>query len=226
MVRATQSTAKKPVEVAKGSTRERLVEAAYELIWANSYAHVSVEEICRAAGVQKGSFYHFFPTKADLAAAAMEEHYNEACPEFDAIFEQETAEAQIRGLARLIYEMQADALATTGMVCGCPFATIGAEMRGNNQQLHAMSEKLMHRFSDYYERLLDSVVAENHIPKSEVKRRAEEMHTYTLGAMLQARMTNRLDYVAKPLESALLRLSGVPMGAAAQKTRPKLVKKR
>lgn len=226
MARRTQSTANNTPATLKQTTRERLVAAAHELIWANSYAHVSVEEICRAAGVQKGSFYHFFPTKADLAAAAMEEHFAESCPEFDAIFELKTAEAQIRGFAKLMHDIQAESLATTGMVCGCPFATLGAEMRGNNTQLQAMSEKLMHEFSDYYERLLDLVVAEKHLTPSDVKTRAAEMHTYTLGAMLQARMTNRLDYVGKPLELALLRISGLAGSAAMHKTPVKLVKKR
>ena len=51
------------------TTKRTLIDAAHDLIWANSYAHVSVEDICRKAGVQKGSFYHFFASKAELAAA-------------------------------------------------------------------------------------------------------------------------------------------------------------
>ena len=38
---------------AKQPTRQKLVEAAHALIWANSYAHVSVDDICRAAVEQR-----------------------------------------------------------------------------------------------------------------------------------------------------------------------------
>jgi Bacterial regulatory proteins, tetR family len=47
--------------------RQALIDAAFELIWTNSYGAVSVDDICRAAGARKGSFYHFFRSKVDLA---------------------------------------------------------------------------------------------------------------------------------------------------------------
>ncbi|MCW2286501.1 AcrR family transcriptional regulator, partial [Rhodoblastus acidophilus] len=53
-------------------TKRRLIAAALELIWRSSYGSVSVDDICKAADVRKGSFYHFFPSKADLAVAAMD----------------------------------------------------------------------------------------------------------------------------------------------------------
>jgi len=51
-------------------TRERLLEAAIDLLWASSFGAVSVDQICEGAGVKKGSFYHFFESKIDLAIAA------------------------------------------------------------------------------------------------------------------------------------------------------------
>ena len=46
--------------------RERLIESARELIYARGYNSVGVEEICQHAGVNKGSFYHFYASKRDL----------------------------------------------------------------------------------------------------------------------------------------------------------------
>ena len=46
-----------------------------ELIWEQSYGSVSVDVICERAGARKGSFYHFFPSKSDLAAVAIEDHW-------------------------------------------------------------------------------------------------------------------------------------------------------
>src|SRR5882757_3141217 len=67
-------------------TRERLLSAALDLIWSGSYGTVGVEEICARADVRKGTFYHFFPSKADLVVAAYEAHWQEVKPSYDAIF--------------------------------------------------------------------------------------------------------------------------------------------
>ena len=52
--------------------KERLTEAAMGLIWENSYGATSVDAICERAGAKKGSFYYFFKSKSELAAAALE----------------------------------------------------------------------------------------------------------------------------------------------------------
>ena len=57
-------------------TKQRLLNTALKLVWEQSYGSVSVDQICEKADVRKGSFYHFFASKADLAIAAAEEHWN------------------------------------------------------------------------------------------------------------------------------------------------------
>lgn len=50
--------------------RTRLLNAALRVIRAKGYADTSVDELCKAAGVTKGAFFHHFKTKEDLALAA------------------------------------------------------------------------------------------------------------------------------------------------------------
>ena len=52
--------------------KERLMDAAMDLIWHNSYGTTSVDAICERAGAKKGSFYYFFKSKSELAAAALD----------------------------------------------------------------------------------------------------------------------------------------------------------
>lgn len=207
------------------STRDRLIEAAHSLIWANSYAHVSVDDICRAAGVQKGSFYHFFPTKADLAVAAIEDHWSQSCPEVDEIFAGEkTPQEQLTALCAAILEDQKESLERTGKVCGCPYATLSAEMSGQNEMLFKISREISECFLGYYEQMLNNAVKAKLIPASKVKQRAVEMQVYVLGAMFHARMTNTLDSVSASLETALMRIAGLAPAKAAAKlkaVRPK-----
>jgi TetR/AcrR family transcriptional repressor of nem operon len=49
----------------------RLLNAALMVIRAKGYAATTVEDICRKAGVTKGSFFHHFDTKDQLALAAV-----------------------------------------------------------------------------------------------------------------------------------------------------------
>ena len=53
--------------------RERLIDAANELTGKLGYSAVTVDAICEHAGVKKGSFYHYFESKAALSKAAIEE---------------------------------------------------------------------------------------------------------------------------------------------------------
>ena len=58
---------------AKGTSKEKLVRAARKLMLAQGYPITSVDDILEAAGVSKGSFYHYFDSKEELALAAMHE---------------------------------------------------------------------------------------------------------------------------------------------------------
>jgi TetR/AcrR family transcriptional regulator, transcriptional repressor for nem operon len=51
--------------------RQRLVDAACELMLRDGFAGTGVAEICAAAGVTKGSFFHYFESKDAIGAAAL-----------------------------------------------------------------------------------------------------------------------------------------------------------
>ena len=52
--------------------RRKLLDAALHVIRVQGYAGSSVDDICREAGVTKGSFFHHFKGKDELAVAATE----------------------------------------------------------------------------------------------------------------------------------------------------------
>jgi len=54
------------------NTREKLIEAATETFRRSGFVATTVDDICSAAGVTKGAFFHHFETKESLAVACLE----------------------------------------------------------------------------------------------------------------------------------------------------------
>lgn len=52
------------------NARLKLLEAARQVIRARGYAGTTVDELCQAAGVTKGAFFHHFKSKDELGVAA------------------------------------------------------------------------------------------------------------------------------------------------------------
>jgi TetR/AcrR family transcriptional regulator, transcriptional repressor for nem operon len=55
-----------------GNAKDGLVRAATELMLRDGYVATTVDEICSAAGVTKGAFFHHFPSKEALGEACLQ----------------------------------------------------------------------------------------------------------------------------------------------------------
>ncbi|MFN3970300.1 MAG: TetR/AcrR family transcriptional regulator [Gemmobacter sp.] len=58
--------------VPRGQARRRLLDQALRLFREKGYGATSVDDLCAAAGVTKGAFFHSFPNKQALGCAAMQ----------------------------------------------------------------------------------------------------------------------------------------------------------
>ena len=75
--------------------RNKLLEAALQVIRTKGYASTRVEDICAAAGLSKGAFFHHFASKEELAIIAAEYFETMAESLFSAApFQQETDPAK------------------------------------------------------------------------------------------------------------------------------------
>ncbi len=52
------------------SSKEKLLEVAFQLIRTKGYSSTTVDDLCENAGVTKGTFFHYFESKEALAVAA------------------------------------------------------------------------------------------------------------------------------------------------------------
>ncbi|MFY0676307.1 MAG: TetR/AcrR family transcriptional regulator [Neptuniibacter sp.] len=70
------------------ATRELLIDTMKQLLWERGYDATSPNHVLERSGVGKGSFYHHFKGKKELAIAAMESRTDEVIAEFDNIVAQ------------------------------------------------------------------------------------------------------------------------------------------
>ncbi len=103
------------------------MSTAARLFLERSYHDVGVEELCAAADVRKGSFYHYFPSKAELAKAVIDAHMQVFVARL-ASKPGATPAEKLSAIPDAIAAIQAALHAQFGRFVGCPFGNIAAEL--------------------------------------------------------------------------------------------------
>ena len=193
------------------NTKEKLIETATELIWRSSYGSVSVDDICNQSGVKKGSFYYYFPSKADLAVAVMEESYRSYEPEMAKVFaETVSAIERFDRLADFVYDKQVEACNKYGRVCGCPFASLGSEMAGNDEAIRQKADEIFKRQDQLLLGTLKELVDVGQLPQdTDLSSKASEIHTFIMGQVMMARIQNDVTNLRDDIRLGLLRIINI-----------------
>ncbi len=123
-------------------TRAHLVAISADLVWRNGYHRTSVDDIIRASGVSKGTFYHHFSSKEALGLAVIDawvEHFSAHISEN--LSDRNDPVENLHGILDGIAGAQQQA----GFL-GCPLGRLALEMGD-------VSERLRRRLEDGFENL-------------------------------------------------------------------------
>lgn len=194
-------------------TKQKLINTAKQLIGASSYTAVGVAEICKQAGVNKGSFYHFFKSKEELAIEALEDSFKEHEPELNEIFSpNKTAIEQVDALVNTFYSHQVEAFNQNGKVCGCPAVNLGSEMASQNEHFSESIRQIMQRYEHKCSTLVQKFINEGLINKdSNPEILGKVLHTYILGLKFTAKIDNDPLALKNEFKTTILRILGAKM---------------
>lgn len=185
--------------------KERLLEAALDLIWERSYGMVTIDAICEKAGVKKGSFYYFFESKAELAVASLEENWtNNMRQKWDTAFSASTPPLdRIRNFFQGAYERQMLIQKEYGCVLGCPCFSLGSEIGTQDETIRTKVQEILQRQIRYFESAIRDAQADGTIPSGDATAKAKCMFALFEGSLAQARIQNDVEYLRVLPETAL-----------------------
>ena len=174
--------------------KQRLTDAAMDLIWHNSYGTTSVDAICERAGAKKGSFYYFFKSKSELASAALEAEWNRKKSQMDSIFS-----PTIPPLERLdryfdfVHDRLAEVQKKCGSILGCPFMSVGSEVSTQDQIVRETIDRIMDRKLNYFISAVRDAQAQGSVDAPDPVAKAKALFSCYQGTMAQARIQNDIE---------------------------------
>ena len=196
--------------------KERLMEAVTELIWHGSYGSTTVDQICDKAGVKKGSFYYFFESKSDLAAAALEVKWQCQKVELDMIFSPTVRPLErIRSFCERCFQKQSELKQQCGCVLGCPLFTLGAEVCNQEVKLLAQIKQILGHYHRYIESAIREAHADGTIDAPDAGLKTRMLFAYCQGLLTQARILNDVEVLREMSEGVSAILGGKKLKKAA-----------
>ncbi len=168
--------------------RERLIEIAIALLWKQGFSSVSVDQLCDAAGVKKGSFYHFFASKEELTLVALETHWERRRPVLDEIFSASLPPLErLRRYFRHVHQRQCDVREEHGRVLGCFFFSLGTANL-ENPRLIGLVRDILGTYERYYSSTLVEAERSGAIQLKNPEAKARALFQYIEGLLADARL--------------------------------------
>ena len=173
-------------------TRERIIDVAKSRFHNRSYADVGIKEICDMAAIQKGSFYHFFPSKRDLVLAVIDEFAIDWANGFVA----EAFDPSLPPMERIDYVIDAAYFwqksnkDLNGHIPGCLFGNLALEISTQDDVLRSKLNAVFTTAKDRFKDTLDEAAEQGIIPPLDSDVTAEAMLAYLEGMILLAKAEN------------------------------------
>jgi len=174
--------------------KQRLMEAAMDLMWLNGYGAASVDAICEQAGAKKGSFYYFFKSKSELAAAALEADWTEKKAQMDSIFSPTVPPLErLERYFDFVHSRLAELHKKCGSILGCPYVSVGSEVSTQDPIVRETIDRIMDRKMKYFISAVRDAAAQGLIDAPNPEAKARALFACYQGTVAQARIQNDIE---------------------------------
>ncbi|MFH7340722.1 TetR/AcrR family transcriptional regulator [Streptomyces sp. KHY 26] len=175
------------MSVTKVETRQSLLEAARRIVAAKGYAAVGINEVLAAAGVPKGSFYHYFASKDAFGEAMMKSYFDDYLATMDGILADKgkSSAEHLMSYWQRFYDTQA----ADGCQGGCLVVKLGAEVSDLSEVMRAATKAGTTAIVDRLEQMITDGITDGSVSVGESPRMtAEALYDLWLGASMMAKI--------------------------------------
>ncbi len=180
-------------------TRDRLIESARYLFWERGFAGTTMADLLSHAGVNSGSFYHFFESKEALLRAVLETYLVALRP-----MVVDPAYAQTKEPAARIFAILAgyrERILQTQCKYGCPLGRLALEIDPENRPAHELIAKNFRGWIGAVRECIEQI--KDGLPKGTDP---EALATYVLAVMEGGVMLSRSYASVEPFDRSVAQL--------------------
>jgi TetR/AcrR family transcriptional repressor of nem operon len=175
------------------------LDAADELMYERGYEAVGVQELCERAGVKKGSFYHWFPSKAALAVAMLDASWMRTRAHiFDPAFGPAIAPLdRFDRLGELLVAHHERVRDQQGAVLGCRFGNFAAELSTRDTTVQARLADVFADMRELFKDAISDAMQTGEIPPVDAWEASAAVLAHMEGLLLVAKAGNEPGLVAR-----------------------------
>ncbi|MEV6180456.1 TetR/AcrR family transcriptional regulator [Streptomyces sp. NPDC052015] len=171
--------------------RKKILDAAQSLIELRGYSALGVAEICKAAGVPKGSFYYFFESKEALALTVIDEHWAAERSQWSRILK---SDAEPLERLRLLFEAtEAQHRAgreNRGSIAGCMLGNLSLEMCNQSEAVRDRLQEIFEEQVDLIEAVVTAAQSRGEVTVADTRASARAVVAQLEGQVLFAKLYN------------------------------------
>ncbi len=180
------------------STRDHLIDVGLDLMHRHGFNATGLTEILQAADVPKGSFYHFFGSKEEFAAAALEKYAAQRAEHSAAALSDATISPRKR-LKRYFGDLVKIA-GQHGSVPGCLLGRFSLEIAAESPQIRKRISASFGRWQNAIAAVLEQAITQKELPADTD---AEALAGFLLNSWEGALLRSQADKSDAPLEAFL-----------------------
>ena len=184
------------------TTRDKLINATFDEVFSHGYQGAALTDILAKAGVHKGSMYHFFANKKEMALAAIEETILKKFTErYQYVY---TCE---KNYLEEFYARLRDT-SVRDFNRGCPIANVVQEMSNIDEDFNVLMKSIYGAFRSNIKAILDKAIEVKEMKPCDTAKLALFITSTIEGAILAAKASGNVQDYRDVIDELIQHIEG------------------